>query len=374
MRVSGIYKKIGNTTYFIPFGLPIENPPLFLSRETIELYGQAMLELGKFSQVTHKVPNNERFVKAYIIKEALLSSSIEGIHTTLLDIFTQPLRDAKPNKETQLVMNYTQALEHAVLMVEHENIPISSRVIKHAHYILMSQGDGDKSNPGNYRKQAVRVGELIPPPPDALADLLHNLEAYINVDTSLPDLIKAGIAHAQFEIIHPFLDGNGRIGRLLIVLMLIQSKLLTLPILYPSYYFKKHRLEYYQKLDRIRTHGDFEDWIQFYLKAIRDSSKDAYIRAKAIDELYEKLMTKVTKTRQLSIRMCQMRMMALHILFKFPIINATELRSQLTVSYNTAASIIAYFEELGILKEQTEQKRSKLYIFKPYVELLEKEY
>src|SRR5581483_4950266 len=203
-RQTGFYEKLGNFDSFIPHPLPPDNPPLSMDGELMELYGHTMHILGQLNEVAQRLPHAQRFIKAYIIKEALLSSSIEGIHTTLLDVFTQPLRTVKANKETQLVMNYTNALEHAVALIEDENMPITSRVLRQAHHILMSDGDGDQADPGNYRKQSVRVGELIPPPPDEISELIKNLEEYINVDQTQPELIKAGIAHAQFEIIHPF--------------------------------------------------------------------------------------------------------------------------------------------------------------------------
>jgi len=153
----------------------------------------------------------------------------------------------------------------------------------------MLGGDGEKANPGSYRKQSVRVGNLVPPPAPEVSKLISDLEKYMNEPSELPPLIRAGLVHVQFETIHPFLDGNGHIGRLLIVMMLIDSGLLTLPVLYPSYYFKKHHLEYYQRLDEVRSNGDFEGWISYYLKAIRDSAIDSHKRAKEIEALDDRL-------------------------------------------------------------------------------------
>ena len=193
-------------------------------------------------EITSSLPDIKRFIKAYVIKEALLSSSIEGINTTLLDIYTQPLLGLKPDKDTQLVMNYRKALEIAISMIKKDGLPISSRVILAAHKALMELGEGDKYNPGNYRKPLVKVGNLISPPTNEINDLMSKLEGYINANDDLPILIKIGLIHVQFETIHPFLDGNGRIGRLLIVLLLIENRILSEPILYPSYFFKKNHL------------------------------------------------------------------------------------------------------------------------------------
>lgn len=371
MRIVGKYTKIGTTEYFIPDPLPPKDPAFTLSPEIITLYGDTMLELGKLNEMANRLPDIKRFIKAYVTKEALLSSSIEGIHTTLLDVFTQPLSDTKPNKDTQLVMNYTQALYTAFDMI-HTGIPIASRLIRVAHEELMKSGNGE-SDPGNYRKQSVRVGNLVPPPSQEIPQLMSELESYINTDETLPALIRAGLAHVQFEIIHPFLDGNGRIGRLLIVLMFLERKLLSAPILYPSYYFKKHHLEYYQKLDRVRTHGDFEGWISFYLTAIKESSIDAHSRAKDIESLSQTL-TKLIKNNNKAGKACETRLQALSILFSYPIISINELSAQLKVSYNTANQIILHFIELEFVFEETQQKRGKLFKFKPYFDVLEKEY
>lgn len=373
MRISGKYETFGSTKHFIPDPLPPQNPPFSLTAEMTTLYGEAMSHLAKLNEMIHKLPDIKRFIRAYVTKEALLSSSIEGIHTTILEVFTQPLLDSKPSKETQLVMNYTKALDAALSLMKEHNYPLSSRVLLNAHKILMDIGQGDKANPGHYRKISVSVGNLIPPTAAHIPHLMTDLEHYINEDVTLPPLIKAGLAHVQFEIIHPFLDGNGRIGRLLIVLMLLESNLLSDPILYPSYYLKKHHHEYYMRLDRIRTHGDFEGWITFYLTAIKESSIDAYRRAKDIESLTVHLKHVITKDIQ-SGKSADMRLQAINVLFNYPVITTNELAIQLDVSYNTAAQIITDCINLQILTQENEQKRGKLFKLKPYFEILEKEY
>jgi len=371
MRKTGHYETLGSTKYFIPDSLPPQDPPLNLDQPIMELYGETMHHLGKLKEMTNHVPDIQRFIKAYVIKEALLSSAIEGIHTTMLDVFTQPLLDSQPLKSTQLVMNYTQAIDTTINMIKKEGMPISNRVILSAHKTLMQKGEGDKADPGHYRKQAVKVGNLTPPPPNHIPDLMAQLEKFINTDETLPPLIKAGLTHVQFETIHPFLDGNGRIGRLLIVLMLIDSNLLSEPLLYPSYYFKKHHTEYYHLLDSIRTKGTYEDWITFFLKAIKETSIDAFKRAKDIEtlehSLTEQIKEKYPKTRESRVR-------ALSIIFSYPIINISEMARQLDVAFNTANQIILDLTKLDILFEETKQKRGKLYKFRPYLEILNREY
>ena len=371
-RKTGTYQILGDFHYFIPNPLPPSTPPLELSNEIISLYGEASFFLGQLNEMSARLPDPKRFIKAYVIKEALLSSSIEGIHTTLMDVFTCSLEESKkPNKDTQLVLNYTRSLEAALEMLT--KIPLASRVILQVHKTLLSSGEGDKSKPGYYREQSVRVGELIPPPAPEVPKLMSSLERYINEPSELPSLIRAGLVHAQFETIHPFLDGNGRIGRLLIVLMLLDSKLLSLPVLYPSYYFKKHHWDYYQKLDRIRTHGDFEGWISYYLTAIRDSALDATTRAKAIEALEKNLKDCLQHDPQFK-KMRTTALLALDFLFTQPIIGISEMSQKLGKAYNTINKILKEFVKLGFVSEQIINKRHKLYRFEAYLAVLEKEF
>ena len=179
MRTTGHYEKLGTASFFVPDALPPHNPPLIITDEIMLLYGEAMLELGKLNEMANRLPNIERFIKAYVIKEALLSSAIEGINTTLLEVFTQPL-EYRVGKDTQMVMNYTKALTIALSMIRREGLPITNRVILKAHEALLQMGDGEKFNPGNFRKQAVKVGALIPSPAPLVPELMGDLEKYIN--------------------------------------------------------------------------------------------------------------------------------------------------------------------------------------------------
>lgn len=371
MRKIGSYEKVGSVEHFIPDALPPRNPALHLSSELLDLFGQAMLRIGKLNEMINKLPDPKRFLKAYIIKEALLSSSIEGVHTTMLDVFTQPFLETRPNKDTQLVLNYTKALDEALRLIKYDNMPLANRVILRAHEVLMAVGEGDKADPGHFRKQNVRVGNLIPAPWQRVPDLMSSLEQFINQEKILPTLIDAGLAHVQFEMIHPFLDGNGRIGRLLIVLMLVENKLLSDPILYPSYYFKKHQVEYYHRLDRVRTHGDFEGWILFYLSVIKDSASDAYTRARNVESLQEHLIKVISE--DVSRKVNETRMRSLDILFNQPVITINELATQLDVAYNTASQVITDFRQLNILVEETQQKRGKIFRFKSYLDALDED-
>jgi len=400
MRFTGHYLKEGNINFFIPDPLP-PSPPLQLNDEMLTLHGDAMFHLSKLNEVINAMPNSHSFIQAFLLKEALLSSAIEGIHTTLLDVYTQPLLDEKPNKNTQLVLNYTKALQAALDALKQHGLDNASEIIVAAHKELMELENDDHADPGNYRKHPVRVGNLIPPPPILVAQCMNDLGAYITTDhtqpshkpfdkgsglkaqggvypersegagAAIPPLIKAGLVHVQFETIHPFLDGNGRIGRLLIVLMLVESGLLSKPILYPSYYFKKHQMEYYQGLDGVRTLGDFESWIIYYLTAIRDSSIDAYKRIKDLQALQERLTQRIAQS---SAKEPTTKLRALSVLFSYPVISATKLSAELDIAYNTARQVITDFMELGFLVEENEQKRGKLFKFQDYLVVLEQSY
>lgn len=372
MRVTGEYEKLGDLQFFIPRPLPPKDPPFAMDAATLHLYGEAMHSLGRLNEMAHRIPDIERFIKAYVMKEALLSSEIEGIETTLAEVFTTPLFSNKPNKETQLVLNYTQALDVAYQMIAVEKLPIVSRVILAAHQALMSHGEGDRASPGEYRKQSVRVGNLVPAPAPKVPTLIADLEKYINDNQDLPPLIKTGLAHVQFETIHPFLDGNGRIGRLLIVLMLIESHLLAVPILYPSYYFKKHHTEYYQRLDGVRKEGDFEAWITYYLNAIKESSDHAYSRAKEIEALDAQIKKQIEQD-PLFQKIRATALQALEVLFRSPIITVRALSEGIGKAYNTADHLIQQFMKAGVLREMEKKPRGQCYRFEAYLTLLERD-
>lgn len=374
MRETGIYEKIGAVEYFIPHALPPYNPPLSMTPGIIALYGQARAALGELNAVSRKQSDRQRLIRAYVTKEALLSSAIEGIHTTLIEVFTHQLGDEKPSKNTQLVLNYINALDEALSLLYEHHMPLVSRVLLATHAVLMSAGAGDQSSPGQFRKQSVRVGNLVPPVAPRIPQLMSDLEQYINQpEGDLPPLIKAGLAHIQFETIHPFLDGNGRIGRILIVLMMMQDNLLTSPILYPSYYFKKHHALYYQKLDRVRTHGDFEGWIVYYLTAIRDSAADAYQRALDITTLEETLITTI-KTDPLFKRTQDTALTILRALFEQPIATVADLSRKTNRAYNTVQKILTLLRQATLVTETIVHTRNKVYHFTPYLAVLEKDY
>ena len=278
-------------------------------------------------------------------------------------------------KSTELVIQYIQALQVATNLIQKEKLPICSRVICAAHQALFSSNNGDNASPGIYRKQTVKVGNLVPPMAQRIPELMSDLEKYINNDTSLPALIQAGLVHLQFETIHPFLDGNGRIGRLLIVAMMIDSKLLDDPILYISYYFKKHHAQYYQTLENVRTQGDFEGWIIYFLQAVRDSASDAYKRIEDIRALEEKMKQEIINDSQF-LKHQETVLAIVTFLFSSPITTITHISDAIGKSYNTTQALCLKLIDAGIMSEtiQTKNKRYKQYRLNAYLNLLEKEY
>lgn len=363
-RITGTYAPLGQ---FMPHGLPPKDPPLHMDAEMLHLYGEAMHALGRLNEMLERVPDSARFLKAYVLKEALLSSEIEGIHTTLVDIFSSD--HLKPNKPTQLILNYSKALEETIWDIRRNHMPLSMRLIRKAHHLLLTDGAAD---PGEFRKQQVQVGDLLPPPAHEIPELMSDLEKFLHNDTTLPPLLKAGLAHVQFETIHPFLDGNGRIGRLLIVLILVAENLLQEPLLYPSYYFKKHHAEYYERLNGVRVHGDWEGWLKFYLRGIAETSHDALERARDIEILQRRWEAKIT--RDTTIMSGYLYIKALNCFFHTPVLNITDLARDVGVSYNSAKAMVQKFVEMDMVKQLNDTQRNKLYQLQDYLKILDKRY
>lgn len=368
---SGHYEKFGEHNHFVPSSLP-PIPLLQMDNEMIILFGEAMRSLGKLNEVGVRIPNKRKLIDIYVAKEAVLSSDIEGIHTTLTEVLEYKARQKlHENKNIEDVLNYMDAVNHAVNMLEEQGLPISSRVIRESHEVLLAGARGKDKMPGNFRKVPVFVGSLVPPPANYIADLITDLEKFINEDKSLPPLINVGLAHVQFETIHPFLDGNGRIGRLLIVLMMMDYGLISEPILYPSSYFKKFHSEYYERLDRVRTHGDYEGWINYFLRGVKHSAEDVVARAWQIDKLLEESAAKIEANINTAKRENALRL--LEQLCHTPTMSISDIAELTETTYPPAQKLTKDFEKLGILEpENPEKKRGKTYSFKQYLKILER--
>ncbi len=364
---SGHYEQIAEHNYFVPAKLP---PEIRIDQEMMELYGEAMLALGKFAEAQTRIPSKRRFLHIYIAKEAIFSSQIENINTTLTQVLEYKSKERSENKDVQEVLNYVEALNLGVELMSEKNLPISSRLIRECHQKLLSGVRSENKTPGQYRKVPVFVGELVPPPPHYIEDLIYNLEKFINENSSLLPLIKVGLTHGQFETIHPFLDGNGRIGRLLIVLMMMDYKLINEPVLYPSIHFMKNRSEYYSRLDAVRYKGDYEGWIKFFLRGIKESADDIVKRAWKIDSLLKDYSYGIAHKLQ---RVRNNAEKLLEQLCETPIMSINDVMELIGTTYVTAQKLVNSFVELGILNQEDEKQRNRNFVMWKYLNILEKD-
>ncbi len=366
---SGHYEQIGTHSHFVPRALP-PSPAPALDTDILELYGEAMQSLGKFSEAQKRIPSTRQFLDVYVAKEAVFSSQIENINTTLTQVLEYNSKLSE-NKDVQEVLNYVDALRHGMELMEQQDLPISSRLIRECHKKLLAGVRGESKTPGQFRKVPVFVGNLVPPPANYIDDLMYDLEKFINEDNSILPLIRTGLAHVQFETIHPFLDGNGRIGRLLIVLMMMDYQLISAPVLYPSFYFMKYKSEYYDRLDAVRLKGDYEGWIKFYLRAVRASADDIVRRAWAIDGLLQDCSNKIES--ELS-RVRNNATILLNQLCHTPVITINDVAALIGATFVTAQKLVNSFVERGILEKQNSKQRNRTYKFSQYLDILEREF
>lgn len=367
---SGHYETFGEHAHFVPSPLP-PVPNIELDKELLELYGEAMQSLGKFAEAQSRIPSKRQFLDVYVAKEAVYTSQIENINTTLTQVLEYNPKQKNENKDVQEVLNYINALQHGIHLLREKNLPISSRLIRDCHSKLLSGVRGESKSPGQYRKVPVFVGSLVPPPAHYVENLIADLEKFIHEDATILPLIKTGLAHVQFETIHPFLDGNGRIGRLLLVLMLLDYGIINEPVLYPSFYFMKYRSEYYDRLEAVRTKSEYEGWIKFYLRGIRASAEDIVKRAWAIDTLLEDCTRKI-ETEPL--RTHANANTLLEQLCHTPVLTINDVVELTGSAYNTAQKLVSSFVNLGILEQDKDVQRNKTYTFRKYLDILEKEF
>jgi Fic family protein len=314
----------------------------------------------------------------YVKHEAVFSSQIEGTQSTLEDVLeyeVNPKGEARP-KDVEEVVNYVRAMNYGLARLK--ELPLCLRLIREIHTELLKGVRGGQRTPGEFRRTQNWIGpagctlkdaEFLPPPPHEMHQALDNLEKFLHDRTSLPVLIHCGLAHAQFETIHPFLDGNGRIGRLLITLLLCERQILQRPLLYLSYYLKPHRAQYYDRLMAVRNEGDWEGWLKFFLRGIYEVSITATETARAILDLREQ--HREMTTRHLSGATNGLKL--LDYLFERPILSIRMVEQHLGCSYVTAANIIQQLEKLSILQEITGQQRNRLFRYDPYITLFDRQ-
>ena len=359
---------------YLPPPLPPQ-PPLQVETRIQTLIDECNLALGKLNAVSVLLPDESLFVYSYQRKEALLSSQIEGINSTLPDIFRQELDAAdvdEPNPATD-VSNYIRAATHSFERLT-SGETIDERLIKGAHAILLATGRGSDMNAGEYRNeqsaiQRVPSGEIVyvPPPPEYVRPCMDDLFALIQDPEQVRSpLLRAALAHVQFETIHPFEDGNGRIGRLIINLMLTASGVLTGPSLYPSLYLKENREQYYQLLSHVRRTGDWEAWVVFFLEGIRVSADNAFETAQRLNSMLIRDKQKVGKLG----RRANSTLRALDALAQLPFLSINRISEITNVSYPTAAQAAQLLTQLGITRETTGSRRNRRYVYDEYIRIL----
>ena len=356
---------------FLPASLP-PNPPLELDSESLKLLVAANRQLALLDAVSSRIPNINLFVSMYVRKEALMSSQIEGTQATLEDIL-DPILDENTNRDVADVINYIKAMEFALKRLQ--ELPISNRLIKEIHAVLMAGVRGKEKRPGEFRNSQNWIGGFgstlknatyIPPNVEDMARTMSDLEKYINSDDDLDILIRSGLIHYQFEAIHPFLDGNGRIGRLLIVLFLIEKGLLKTPVLYISYFLKKNRIEYYDRLSEVRNKGNYEQWIKFFLQAIMESAEDAIITIDRLVALHNKNVEIIGSMGRASKNTLRL----LDYIEANPIIEISKTAEALDLAFNTTSDAIKRLEKAGILVQSAGQKRNRVFSYAEYLNLL----
>ena len=359
---------------FYPSKLP-PNPPIDVDSEIIDKLINAHRVLAILDDRATNIPNIDLFISMYVQKEALLSSQIEGTQATLEDIFN-PNIDENINAEVDDVVNYIKAAKYAIKRLE--TLPLCNKLLLETHKILLSGVRGKEKNPGEFRQSqnwiggagsTIKTARYIPPDVLSMKESLSDLEKYMNAEAELDDLIRIALIHYQFESIHPFLDGNGRIGRLLIVLYLLEKKVIKTPSLYLSFYLKEHRIEYYDRMSAIRETGDYEQWIKFFLEGIYASGKSAIETANELIALRDKNIRKL-ENENYTKRTLETMMKVFHYLEAHPIIDIGKTAEDLSIAYNTVSSAVNRFEKLGILHLVKKQGRNKVYSYKEYIDIL----
>ena len=360
---------------FRPAPLP-PSPPVELDNEATSLLIEANRKVALLDGLLSRIPNMDLFVAMYVRKEALVSSQIEGTQCTLDDVL-DPNIETNINGDVSDVVNYIKAAEYAVNRLN--TLPLCNRLIKETHSVLLSGVRGSEKTPGEFRYSQNWIGgqgstlknaRYIPPNPQDMKDAMSDLEKYLNAEDSLDPLIKVALIHYQFETIHPFLDGNGRVGRLLITLFLMETHILSTPSLYISCYLKSNRIEYYDRMTEVRKSGNYEQWIMFFLRAIAETAEDAIDTIDKLTALHTKNIDLIDAE---SSRIKNNLKSLLTYLEKNPIIDVKKTSDALGFSYNTTAKYVDLFCDKGILSQTSKFGKSKIYSYTSYLEILRKD-
>ncbi len=359
---------------FVPFPLP-PDPPLDLSGSLLRLLERATLAIGRLDSISALLPDPKLFLYAYVRREAVLSSQIEGTQSSLSDLLLFELEEVPgaPFDDVVEVSNYIAALNHGISRLR-EGFPLCNRLLREMHEKLMSRGRGSDKNPGEFRRSQNWIGgtrpgnaRFVPPPPHDVEDCMSALEHFLHDELGgMPLLLKAALAHVQFETIHPFLDGNGRLGRLLIPLLLHQGGLLAQPLLYLSLYFKQHRPVYYELLDRIRTQGDWEAWADFFLEGVEQTALGAVQTARRLVALFD---GDIRRTQDIG-RGAANALRILDALRHRPMLSLKQLCLTSSMTFPTASKAMQQLVRNGIACELTGQRRNRIFVYDAYLTIL----
>lgn len=360
---------------FVPKPLPPDEPAVRIDDELQVLLSDADRALGRLDGSIQTLPDADLFVLMYIRKEAVLSSQIEGTQSSLVDVLEAEanILDAERPGDVGEVINYIDALKYGIQRLE--TLPVSTRLIREIHSRLMTGVRGHERNPGEIRTSQNWIGPggsglndaaFVPPPPHEVQGALSDLEQFVHSSSSLPVLLRIGMVHTQFETIHPFLDGNGRVGRLLITLLLCEQQVLSQPVLYISHYLKANRQSYYEMLQAVRDNGAWEQWLKFFLRGIRTVSDEATETARRIVGLREAHRKLITASFG---RAAGTGMTLLEDLFRHPVVSVNYVAGLLNMTHAGANNLVRRMVEAGVLIEITGQPRNRAFQYGPYVDL-----
>ena len=359
---------------FVPAPLP-PNPPIDWTPALRSKFDQALLALGRLDSVSMLLPDTSLFLYMYVRKEAVLSSMIEGTQSSLSDLllFELDQEPGVPLDDVREVSNYVAALDHGLRLLE-KGLPLSLRLFREIHGVLLTKGRGSSQTPGEFRRSQNWIGgtrpgnaAFVPPPAEEVLECMSKLELFLHDQPEpTPVLLKAALAHVQFETIHPFLDGNGRLGRLLITLLLCEQKVLREPMLYLSLYFKTHRQYYYELLNNVRLTGDWEVWLDFFAEAVMVTATQAVETAQQLLDLSSQDRDKISDLGRAAASTLQVH----RALMEHPIATSGSLVEKTGITPATVNKALGHLEQLGIVKELTSQKRNRLFSYAGYIEIM----
>lgn len=350
-------------------------PEIEMDGEIVKLLVDANKQLVKLDTASQLISNADLFISMYVRKEALISSQIEGTQCTLDDVL-DPEVEANANLDVSDVINYVKATQYALKRLE--RLPLCCRLIREIHEVLMENVRGQDKTPGEFRHSQNWIGpancslkdaRYIPPNVEDMQTAMSDLEKYINENVDYDPLIRAALIHYQFETIHPFLDGNGRIGRLLILLYLMEQRLIEKPVIYISYFLKKNQIEYYDRISEVRRTGNFEQWIRFFLEAVSKAASDSLEAIRQLSVLHDTNVEKLPKTTRSKDNLRAV----FDYIEQYPIIDIKRTAKELEVSYNTVAAAVRKLVELGILQETTNAARNRVFAYEEYLAILRKD-